>query len=290
MPKRLLVAIVTLLCHAAGLAAAQEPVVELRLSSGRRFSGAIDAASTEAQLVIRTAADGLTIRRPVRWERIAGATIAERPVDVAELKRLAAEARSQGPVARDQGPVVRPPPSLIEIAEAAAPPPVVVAPLPVATISFDAFIANWDGDVETDGLIVELVPIDSFGNLTRTAGVVEVELFASQRRIMLQHAPLSGGDTFERVERWSRAVEPEEIGPSGVRLRLPFGAIHPELNSDWLAYNYGLVHVRFVAPGSGVFDDSRDGIRVRPWAPNRDYLEMNTGRRFLPTEHLGRRN
>ena len=213
MTKRLLVAIVVLLCHTAGYAAAQEPVVEVRLTSGRRFAGAIDAGSTTEQLVVRSTAGGLVIRRPIRWDRIVAATIAARPVEMAELKRLAAEVRSQGPGASSQEPV-RPAPSLIEVAEAIAP-PVVVAPPPVATISFDAFIANWDGDVETDGLIVDLVPIDAFGHLMpRTAGVLEVELFASQRRIMLQHAPLSGGDTFERVERWSVAVSRNKLAPA----------------------------------------------------------------------------
>src|SRR5207237_1020985 len=77
---------------------------------------------------------------------------------------------------------------------------------------------------------------------------------------------------------------------SGVRLRLPFGAIHPELNPNWTASWYGLVHIRFSIPGHGVFEDSRDGVRIRPWAPNRDQLEMNTGQRFLPTENLGRRD
>ena len=115
-------------------------------------------------------------------------------------------------------------------------------------ISFDAFIANWDGDVETDGLIVDLLPLDNYGNLVRAGGVAQIELFASQRRTM-QHAPRSGGDTFERVERWTQAIEPAQIGPSGVRLRLPFGQIHPELDPDWLAYNYGLVHVQFVFSG-----------------------------------------
>jgi hypothetical protein len=180
-------------------------------------------------------------------------------------------------------------PALIEQAEAAGAVPPAPPPAPVTMISFDAFIANWDGDVETDGLVVDLLPLDSQGYVAPAGGTVEVELFAAQRRT-LYLAPRSGGDTLELVERWTRAIEPEDIGPSGVRLRLPFGAVHPELDYEWLAYNYGLVHVRFACPGSGVFDDSRDGIRIRPWAPNRDYLEMNTNRRFLPTENLGRRN
>jgi hypothetical protein len=64
--------------------------------------------------------------------------------------------------------------------------------------------------------------------------------------------------------------------------------VQPEFDLDWIGV--GLVHVRLVVPGDGVFEDSLDGLRIRPYAPLRDRLEMNTGRRFLPTEGLGRRN
>jgi len=101
---------------------------------------------------------------------------------------------------------------------------------------------------------------------------------------------MSGGDTLELVERWTRAIAPEDFGSSGVRLRLPFGAITPELQPNWTASSYGLVHMRLAIPGQGVYEDSRDGVRVRPFAPNRDRLEMKTGQRFLPTENLGRRD
>jgi len=295
VPKMLQSSIVTLCLAAAGVAAGQEKTLTVQLASGRQFSGTLDSSSTAQQLVLQTSADGLTLRRSIQWERVTSATLDAQSLSLSELKRLAREAREQGTGNRGQGASSRriefPPmqTSLIAIAEATALPVAIPLP-PVATISFDAFIANWDGDVETDGLVVDLLPLDGYGQLIPASGVVEVELFASQRRIRLNEAPLSGGDTFELLDRWSQAVIPEQIGPNGVRLRLPFGRIHPELNSDWLAYSYGLVHVRFVVPGSGVFDDSRDGVRIRPWAPNRDYLEMNTGRRFLPTENLGRRN
>jgi hypothetical protein len=148
-------------------------------------------------------------------------------------------------------------------------------------------VANWDGDVEMDGLVLDVAPVDANGYLVPADATVQVELFAPQRR-NLADAPQSGGDTLELVERWTRAIAPEEYSPSGARLRLPFGAIHPEIDMDWAASWYGLVHVRLIVPGHGVFDGSRDGVRIRPWAPNRDNLEMNTGRRFVPSERLGR--
>jgi hypothetical protein len=104
------------------------------------------------------------------------------------------------------------------------------------------------------------------------------------------HLPSLWRRSLELVERWTRSVNAADFGPRGVQVRLPYGAIHPELRPDWMASWYGLVHVRLTIPGHGVFEDSRDGVRIRPWAPNRDNLEMNTGRRFLPTERLGRQD
>jgi hypothetical protein len=154
-------------------------------------------------------------------------------------------------------------------------------------MTIDPRIANWDGDVETDGLMIDIAPLDAAGNLVAANAVVEVELFAPQRRDFAL-APMSGGDTLELVERWSQPIQKDQYGSSGARLRLPFGAIHPELRPEWTASWYGLVHVRLVVPGHGVFEDSSDGVRIRPWAPNRDRLEQKTGQRFLPTERLGR--
>jgi hypothetical protein len=112
-----------------------------------------------------------------------------------------------------------------------------------------------------------------------------VELFAPQKRAF-QDAPLSGGDTLERVERWTRAINVDDFGRGNACLKLQFGAVHPEFDLDWIGV--GLVHVRLVVPGDGVFEDSVDGLRIRPYAPLRDRLEMNTGRRFVRTERVGR--
>jgi hypothetical protein len=155
-------------------------------------------------------------------------------------------------------------------------------------LSLDAYVASWDADVELDGIVVELAPLSNAGQLVPASATAEIELFAPQRRVF-HHAPRSGGDTLELAERWTRAIGPGDYGPAGVRLRLPFGAVHPELDPDWLAWWYGLVHVKLAVPGHGVLEASRDGVRLRPWAPNRDQLEMNAGRRFVPTEGLGRR-
>lgn len=257
-------------------AADAELIVEL--TSGRQFRGTLDAASTNADLVLRSGAGGMTIRRPIRWERIERATLDGQPVEIAALQQLAAEMPQP---ARPTLPPRQPLSSIQPPTEPQPPPPAVVS------IAFDARIANWDADVETDGLLLDLYPLAADGFLAPAGGTVEIELFASQRR-ELHHAPLSGGDTLELVERWSRPIDAADFTTRGVRLKLPFGAVHPEFDSAWLAHYYGLVHVRFAAPGHGVFEASQDAIRIRPYAPLRDRLELYGGRRFLPTERTGR--
>ncbi|MEX2173467.1 MAG: hypothetical protein WD872_03840 [Pirellulaceae bacterium] len=64
--------------------------------------------------------------------------------------------------------------------------------------------------------------------------------------------------------------------------------MHPEFDTDWSGV--GLVHVKFVAPGHGVFEDSRDAVRIRPFAPLRDQLQQKHMPRFLPTEGVSRHN
>lgn len=260
------------------------PLVTVELQSGRTFSGRISNRSTDERLVLLKERGTIKIWRPIAWNEIAAVKIDGEAAEVDRLRALANEAALRP---GDERHVALRPAITSEdqpiLPEEAAHIPV------VTSITFDAFVANWDGDVETDGLVVLLAPLDADGGLAPVSGTVEIEFFAPQRRTF-HHAPKSGGDTLERVERWTVQVHPADYGPRGAKLRLPFGAIHPELDQDWPANHYGLVHVRFAAAGHGVFEDSRDGVRIRPWAPNRDQLEMNTGRRFLPTEGLGRRD
>jgi hypothetical protein len=266
-------------------APASEPELILRLASGRQFTGTIDPKSNDTGIVLRSTRGGMTVRRPVAWDRIVAATVDGRAATVEELRTLAEGVGGRGPGDGGREAEVA---ELRKVENLAPVEPPLILPRMTA-VSFDARIANWDADVETDGLIVDLLPMDADGYLAPVSGMVEIELFAPQRRVF-HHAPLSGGDTLERVERWTRAIRAADFTANGVRLRLPFGAVHPEFDTDWLASHYGLVHVRLAAPGHGTFDASQDGLRIRPWAPNRDQLELKSIPRFLPTEAVGRHN
>jgi hypothetical protein len=259
------------------VAAATAKTLTVELTSGRSVAGQVDVATDETHLVLRIARPGIQLKRSIAWQRIGKAMFAGQVIEQARLREVAATLKTAAPRPKFVAP------SIPE--DAAVTPPVTQAQ--VAYVTFDARLANWDGDVETDGILIDVFPVDAAGYLAPASGILEIELFAQQRRDF-QDAPQSGGRTVERVERWTRQVEAGQFGANGVRLKLPFGAVHPEFDQDWLSM--GLVHVKFVAPGHGVFEDSRDAVRIRPFAPNRDYLDTHTGRRFLPTEGVGRRD
>jgi hypothetical protein len=284
--KTVLAAVVLLFAGVSHIVCAAEPRATVRLVSGREFSGLIDATSTEQQLVLRSAGAGITIKRPVRWERIVVLEVDGNQRDVAavraEFSGHQAQKRERTPPHKVDLQAWPRAPAAMTVVEEELPPP------RVATVAFDPQIANWDGDVETDGVVIFVTPLDAYGNLLPLGGTLEVELYAPQRRT-LDQAPQSGGDTLELVERWTRAITPEDFGARGARVQLPFGAITPELQPNWTASHYGLVYARLSIPGQGVYGSTRDGVRVRPWAPNRDRLEMKTGQRFLSNENLGRR-
>jgi hypothetical protein len=279
------VPIVAALCLAAiASAGATEPEAAVWLSSGRQFRGIVDPASSQERLILRKEQSGITIRRPIAWESIERVQIDGRPEPVTAWRQSLPAMSPPGTRAvkielRGSATKTIPSPA------APLPPP----PPPATSLSFYASIANWDADVETDGLIVELMPITSQGAMTPVSGTVEVELWAAQRQPALDLAPRSGGATIELVERWTRAVSVADFGTSGAVLKLPFGAVHPEIDASWPASTYGLVHVKLTVPGQGVLEASRDGISIRPFSPLRDRLERKGENRFLPTERVGRR-
>src|SRR5687767_4458013 len=65
----------SLALSSASLLRAAEPSLVVEVQSGRRFVGELDAQSGDQSLVLRVSKGGMTIRRPIRWERIVSATL-----------------------------------------------------------------------------------------------------------------------------------------------------------------------------------------------------------------------
>jgi hypothetical protein len=150
----------------------------------------------------------------------------------------------------------------------------------VRSLAVDAYAANWDGDVEVDGLRVQLRPLDATGEVVPVEGTLEVTLIGWRTgRTNSRQPPV-------RLARWTRPVHSAELGPFGIEYRLPFQSVHPEFDLRWAPH--GTVHARLSAPGQGVFDVTESTVRIRPYSAMRDHLEYVSGGRFLPVERTGR--
>jgi len=264
-------------------AAAQAPTtVTIQSATGQRWEGLVDARSTNEQLVLRFERGGAILWRSIPWADIRSSSLAGEDVNATELRRrvptLATPAKSRAERTKLK---------LLESAPAdESPQPEIPLPPPkIISISCDALLVNWDADVEADGLLIYLQPLDAWQGMAPVTGMLEVELFTLQAR-SFHHAPYSGGRSVEPIIRWSQAVNLSDYTIRGAQIKLPFQAAHPEFDETLGAY--GLVHIKFSVPGSGVFEQSMDGVRIRPWSPLRDYLQLDTGRRFLPHETTGR--
>lgn len=255
--------------------------VSVSLVDGRKWVGEVDARSDDRYLWLRFGDATTTFRRPIAWSQISAVQQDGRPTDVASLRAQATA-------------LPRPAP---QPAKAAAPPgpgtlrtwriPGVSARAdvqPVATIrslDVDAYLANWDADVEVDGLMLNLAALDEDGAAAPVDGTLEVELVGERL------PPYSLGNAFPTLARWTVALNSAEGRSAGgyYRARLDFQAVHPDFQL-WLP-RYAMVHVRLSIPGQGTFEASRDGLSLRGFTPVRDRLEAASGTRFLPNERTG---
>jgi len=266
--------------------------IRVRLTSGREFSGSVDQRTDDDCLWLRCSGTGIEVIRPIKWQRITETKHEDRLLSVDELKLLAAELKSRSPIEASRSQHIEgnrivmqgsPDTSAATYNRAIQASDPVAGP--VRSVDFDAQIANWDGDVEPDGLLVRVFPLDGNGTVTPVSGTLSVELTVPRRRDYNQ-VPHGRGMSVDRIGRWSRAIRAADLTASGVVVKLPFQAVHPEFDND--TWSHGLVHLRLAVPGHGVFEDSMDGVRVREFAPLRDWMQSHTGHRHFAHERTGR--
>jgi hypothetical protein len=258
-------------------------VVTVQLESGKHLTAQIDPRTDENRLWLRFGTGSTIIRRAIHWQDVADAQHEGESIDQAGLQALAANAS-------DAATPPQPAPShAAGKSDADRARELLDFGRRVTAIDFDAKIANWDGDVEFDGVALRLFPVDQHGRLSKVRGTLEAELVVDRKQDF-NHAPTRRGHQPRQLGRWTVALKEGDITEDGILVKLPFqSAHHPEFDTKWAPY--GLMHVKLVVPGHGVFEHSFDGLRIRPYSPLRDSMERSTGRRFLPGEQtsLGKR-
>ena len=295
-----------------------EGQVHVLLASGRHFTAELDQRTDAARLWLRWGQGTSVILRPIDWDRVvrvemAGETFSGDVVHQAVIlvrqeapfqDRSVATGKNAHPTAAvgwaflpdggrrgfetasnsDTGGQAA---SGACAAEPAWPPGLTgtrrlapaATPARVRALEVEARLGKWGPDVDADGLVVEISPLDAQGELVPVQGTVEVELTG-------QGASQTAGGEFATLGHWVRCVWPEDFGYRGARCRLPFQAVQPEFDLRWASK--GMVHVRLSVPGEGVFEATDAVTRIRPASGVRDNYQETTGRRFLPNERTSR--
>jgi hypothetical protein len=130
----------------------------------------------------------------------------------------------------------------------------------VASLGFEAELANWDADPHPDGFALFVQPVDCWGAPAPADGVVYVELTGAVRR-SFHAAPHGRGAVCQTLGRWTKTLATSLPTDNGylIKLPLPAGPLSPEQIAS-----RGRMHVRLVVPGQGVFEAAREGVILVP--------------------------
>jgi hypothetical protein len=274
---------------ASGAAYSEEvplATLSVSLASGRHFTGQLDPRTNQEQLWLCFVRGRATVRRPMDWNNVLEIRRDGEAVSRQEVLEMIAASLSETAELAGSGD----PPTLVDVAARnpqtnVVPDPTVAAtararPMTarVRSLSLHAMPANWDADVELDGLAVVLFPLDEHGETTTVAGSIELSLIGEM-------PPGYRGDRNPRLGHWRLQLRPDDFGRRGGVFRLPFQAAHPEFDTELGAF--GAVHARLTVAGQGTFE-STVTTRIRPYSGFRDRLQQSAGARFLPGELHGR--
>ena len=264
--------------------------VTVQAVSGRQFQGQVDPRTSESALWLRIGKPQAFVRRPIAWDRVVAVQVGEKKHSAAEFRRLivspdwqwASDPFEDEPVAilsDDNGlPAPEDVSSNLQAAYWEPDSADLNSASLVTAIHIDADVANWDSDVEVDGLLVHIFPLNNNGETVEALGTLEVNLIGEGPTNLVR------GNPFPALGRWSQVVRPENVGPGGAIFRLPFQGMSPDFRGKWNLGSFGMVHARLSVAGQGVFEDTAAFTRIRPYSPVRDRMQQLRGTRFHPWE------
>ena len=173
---------------------------------------ALDARTSAAELWLRFGQAGAELLRPIDWDRVVSAEVAGHKFTGEELRQLIDAIRQEIPAE----PVSPPAKSEYRDGRAAR---ILrkrsrnrqrLPPTPrVVSLAIDARAGRWDENVEPDGLVVHVYPLDADGAIVPVRGTLNVDLKAErQDEHRLQEPFLDAG-------HWTQSVPLADFGPSG---------------------------------------------------------------------------
>lgn len=261
--------IVTIVAASASGALAAD-VVSVATRDGRNISGEIDTRSTDESLWVRRSEENIVLTTAVGVAEIDTATLNGEPIAIDELVQKSAQLATSGPTS-----------FLTEyevVEELNLPHGDVRLPLRVpaiTTFQVDAFVANLDYTVETDGLIVAIAPLDVRGNPWPVRGNLSARLIVER---LDRH---TGQVSFEEFHRWSVPLMVQDFEGGIAELPLRFRRVSPEF--DWQLCTAALLNVRLGVYGGGNFEASIP-VQIQEFNPIRDEMRNQQGSRFFRNE------
>jgi len=261
--------------------------VAIELLSGRAFTAQVDPQTDETLLWLLWSRKSASVSRPIRWERVVRVKVAGEVLSGEAFRQAIKLFRQRSPKPETESAETKQ--SGLKRPKNADASPAVPANRTtdtgaenngqVRSLAIDARVANWDADVEADGLVVDVYPLSGNGTVLPIDGTLRVhwtgEWTGDARK---RRRP------FLRLGDWTEQVREGDFDVRGATYRLPFGRIHPEFDLGTGAH--AVVHARLTVPGHGVFETSRSTVRIRPYSALRDRLQQATGRRFFPIEQV----
>jgi hypothetical protein len=255
-------------------------------ASGRRFRGEAAPKTDITHLWLRSTYGASSALRPIRWDRVVRVEIGEQVYSGEEfwdayraiLPLLPPPAARPTAIRMVGSPPDASRPAAVQPVDLRAPLAFrLPAPeMPVRSMRIEARAANWDSDVEVDGLLVEVQPLNAWGQPVPVEGTLVVHLFGHP------NTPVNRPEPPVQLGRWSQLVVAEDFGLNGATYRFPFQRPDPALNLSISPDE--LVNARLNVPGQGVFEASECVQRLRPYCSFRDEMYRATGRWYLPLE------
>jgi len=278
-------------------------VIRVELDDHRTLFGHVDARTNEETLWLCSLSPGIVLRSGFDWNEVVRVHFAAGTLSSAEFRRVAPS------LALDPEHVDHAAFSAKDPSDERLPPELTAGndswpqdalsttqrfpTLPVASLSIEAGVANWDDDVEPDGLRVFVSPLDREGNIVPINGTLDFTLVGQSVNTPYNRRRVGRSGLFPELGRWSRRVRKSDFDRSVAVYELPFRQINPEF--DLAIAPYGLLNARLGVAGLGRFDASDDNVDLRPLSRIRDEFELFgarrrslPGRRFIPLEHTRR--
>lgn len=246
--------------------------VEILTTDGRVLRGEIDERSNERLLWVRHDSERIQLTTSVRWEKVAEISIDGTKVEESFAKEDLLKISTKAPQGMLAEYEVRRNPA-VKLAHH-----VVYQSQPeghVVSIEADAYLVNFDRDVEPDGFELAIAAFDDRGLQVPVRGNLYVELWG--QRSELHGSPIR----FEELQRWSESIRHEDFIDGTAIVPLKFRSVRPEF--DFKLWPEALIKVRLGVPGEGNFATTAP-VMLRQWSPFRDRLQIYEGSRFLPNE------